>query len=230
MNIIKHMDFFNPIKVQDNIHIIGVGAIGSTLAEMLARLGFEKLYIYDMDTVTEHNIANQMFRFNDIGEKKVVALEAMLKEINPNIEVISYDKGYHPKALNAPSLNGHVFLCVDNIDLRRDIVETNQYNPMIKVFYDFRMGLADAQHYAADWSKMDQKKYLLSTMQFSHAEAKAATPVSACGTTLSVVPTVRTVVAAGVTNFMNFCKAGELQKMVLVNPFAYITDAFASTP
>ena len=34
MNLNKHYEFFNPMSVTDEIHIIGCGAIGSTIAEM----------------------------------------------------------------------------------------------------------------------------------------------------------------------------------------------------
>ena len=62
MDISKHMDFYNPIiDFKDQIHIIGCGAIGSTLAEMLTRMGFQELHLWDFDIVTEHNIANQSF-------------------------------------------------------------------------------------------------------------------------------------------------------------------------
>ena len=67
---------------------------------------------------------------------------------------------------------------------------------------------------------------LLDTMQFTHEEAKVATPVSACGTTLSVAPTIRTIVSLGITNFMNFLKEGKLKKMILMDTFHYILDVF----
>ena len=37
MDIIKHLEFFNPLEMEDSIHIIGLGAIGSTVAETLTR-------------------------------------------------------------------------------------------------------------------------------------------------------------------------------------------------
>ena len=70
MNIQKHIEFFNPQEIDKNIHIIGIGALGSTLVENLTRLGISKLYLYDYDVVNEHNIANQMFFTQDIGEEK----------------------------------------------------------------------------------------------------------------------------------------------------------------
>ena len=87
--------------------------------------------------------------------------------------------------------------------------------------FDFRMRLTDAQHYAADWSDQKMVETFIKSMAFSHDEAKEATPVSACNITLSVVPTVREVVALGVSNFINFVKGGPLKKMILIDAFAF---------
>ena len=224
MNIIKHLEFFNPMDIKAPIHIIGVGAIGSTLAEMLARLGVASIHIWDMDRVAEHNIANQMFTFNDIGEFKVNAVAQMCKAINPEMVVHCHEGGYQVDS--APMLSGYIFLCVDNIELRAAIVKKHMYSPTVKAFFDFRMRLTDAQHYASD-SNMDNKKRLLATMSFSEDEAKAGTPVSACGTSLSVVPTVRMVVSVGVANFINLCNKKSLAHMILVDPFHGILDSFS---
>lgn len=212
MNIIKHMEYFNPIEdLKAPIHIIGCGAIGSTLAEMLVRLGVETFHIWDFDTVSAHNIANQMFYEQHVGFAKTDCLEAILHCINVQAKIVK-----HGEYTNQP-LTGYVFLCVDNIDLRRKIVEQNKYNPMVKAVFDFRMRLTDAQHYAANWSTVQEKENLLKTMQFSHEEAKEATPTSACGTNLSVAFTVRTIVSLGVSNFVNYLKGKELKKVVLLD-------------
>lgn len=217
MNLNKHLEFFDPNKIKGCIHIIGVGAIGSTVAEMLARIGVSELNIYDIDTVSPHNITNQMYRTNQIGMDKVDALESILKEINPDIHIIKHRNGYTD---NCP-MSGHVVLAVDNIDLRRKIVQQNYYNPVIKSFYDFRMRLTDAQHYAADWTNPKQKETLLNSMNFSSEEAKAATPVSVCGTSLSITPTVRMIVSLGVANMIHFFKEEPIAKVIIADAFTF---------
>ena len=57
-------------------------------------------------------------------------------------------------------------------------------------------------------------------MAFSHEEAKENTPVSPCGTELSVTPTVRAIIAAGIANFINYAKTKDTKKLIIVNPFA----------
>ena len=47
-------------KVQGNIHIVGVGALGSRVVENLVRLNLtSKIIVYDMDQVEEKNLNNQ---------------------------------------------------------------------------------------------------------------------------------------------------------------------------
>ena len=91
--------------------------------------------------------------------------------------------------------------------------------------FDFRMGLSDAQHFAADWSKQDDIENLLESMNFTHEEAKDAQPVSACGTTLSVIPTIRVIVSLGVSNFINFVKEQPLKKVIIIDAFDFTVIA-----
>lgn len=223
MDLSKSYEYFQPEKCRERIHIIGCGSVGSTVAENLARSGLVNLTLYDFDFVEPHNLANQMFRQTDVGKSKVEALEGILKEINPDIVdgLVLEPEGWHGQ-----KLSGYVFLCVDNIDLRREIVEKNFDNPYIKAMFDFRTRLEDAQHYAADWMNFKMKKDFLASMNFSHDEAKEETPVSACNVTLSVAPTVRIICAYGVSNFMNFVRGKPLKKMILADAFNFMLDAF----
>ena len=223
MNLAKSYDFFQPEMCSERLHIIGCGAIGSTVAENLVRFGLTKLTLYDFDYVEPHNIANQMFKQTDIGKTKVDALAEMLCEINPEIK---NDLKLIKKGYTGQKLSGYVFLCVDNIDLRREIATACKDNQYIKAMFDFRMRLTDAQHYAADWNNNKMIEDFLKSMAFSHEEAKAETPVSACNITLSVVPTVRMIVAMGVSNFINFVKNGNIRKLILVDAFGHTIDAF----
>lgn len=223
MDLAKSYEFFKPDMLDSRIHIIGCGAIGSTVAENLVRFGITKITLYDFDDVEPHNIANQMFRHTDIGKPKVEALTEYLAEINPDCAA---DLKLIKEGWTGQRLSGYVFLAVDNIDLRREIATACKDNTYVKGMFDFRMRLTDAQHYAAAWDNPKMVESFINSMAFSHDEAKEATPVSACNITLSVVPTVRTIVAYGVANFINFVKGGQLRKMILVDAFEFVVDAF----
>lgn len=223
MDLSKSYDFFQPEKDTARIHIVGCGSVGSTLAENLARCGVTKMTLWDFDRVEAHNIVNQMFRQQDVGKPKVEALMDILTDINPEIKD---DVELKPKGWEGKLMSGYIFLCVDNIELRRTIVEKHMDSPYVKAVFDFRTLLESAQHYAADWSDYKMKQDLLKSMQFSHEEAAEETPVSACGITLGVATTVRLVCALGVNNYINFVKGNGIKKLIMIDGFHFMLDAF----
>ena len=180
MDLSKSYEYFQPEKDKARIHIVGCGSVGSTVAENLARAGITNMTLWDFDVVEPKNLANQMFRQKDIGQLKVDAVKDILCEINP--EIADFIK-LEPEGWKGQQLNGYVFLCVDSIELRREIVEKHIDSPYVKAMFDFRTRLEDAQHYAADWSNYKMKHDFLNSMNFSHEEAKEETPVSACNVT-----------------------------------------------
>lgn len=223
MDLSKSYEFFQPEKDNSRVHIIGCGSVGSTVAENLARCGVTKMTLWDFDKVEEHNIVNQMFTEEDVGKPKTEALLDILSRINPEIKEKAELKrnGYSNELLS-----GYIFLCVDSIELRRKIVEKHMNTPFVKAVFDFRTMLESAQHYAADWSEYKMRKDLLNSMSFSHEEAAAETPVSACGVTLGVATTVRLISALGVNNYINFVKGKGLKKLIIVDGFNFVLDAF----
>ena len=223
MDLSKSYDYFKPETVEERIHIVGCGSVGSTLAENLARVGLTKFTLWDFDEVEPHNIVNQMFTQEHIGKPKVEALKEIILSINPEAAA---DIQIEPKGWRGKMMSGYIFLAVDNIELRKKIVERHVDSPYVKAVFDFRTLLESGQHYAADWTDSKMKKILLDTMQFTHEEAKAEEPVSACGVVLGVNTTVRLICGMGVNNFLNFVRGQGLWKMVNFDGFHGILDCF----
>lgn len=221
MNLSKSLEFFDPINQVDGpIHVIGIGAMGSRIAELLVRLGIPKIHIWDMDTVEDKNIANQAYLHHHIGMKKTDALEELLKDINPQLQIVKHNE-YTDQALS-----GYIFLAVDSIELRHKIATLNKDNLYIKAMFDARMRLEDAQAYGAMWNNETQKNTFISSMEFTDEEATEATPVSACGTTLSVASTVVSTAAFIVSNFINVIRKQECTTMIFTNAFTYNITTF----
>ena len=220
MNLNKSRDYFNPDLFDAPIHIIGCGAVGSTIAENLTRLGIKELNLWDFDTVEEHNIANQMFLPCHVNKPKMQAVEEICKSINPDIIINQKDK-YEDE-----SLAGYVFICPDSIKVRKAILQNNFGNDHILGVFDGRMRLTDAQHYASDWTSLEKRQILLDTMNFTDEEAKESTPVSACGTTLSVCFTVRCLVSLIVANFINYVLGEPIQRLITIDLKSFIIDCF----
>ncbi|MHA1865221.1 MAG: ThiF family adenylyltransferase [Candidatus Heimdallarchaeaceae archaeon] len=79
--------------------IVGVGAIGSYVATILASSGVKNLIIIDFDTIEISNLNRQLlFRDKDIGKSKSEIAAIRLSELNPDIN-ISF---YHEKMQNVP--------------------------------------------------------------------------------------------------------------------------------
>jgi len=82
------------------VSIWGCGAIGSHVAEFLARAGANKLVLRDEGVVTPGILTRQLFVEGDIGKPKVVALSERLKAIRPNIEIEAYTHNLRRKPLS----------------------------------------------------------------------------------------------------------------------------------
>lgn len=118
----RHKQIFNPDTFNEPVHIIGCGGMGSRIAEGLVRMGVgekQHIYLYDPDTFEAHNVANQWVDDGAIMETKVHAVAKAMKRINPDCKIT-------PRAVRVSSssiLKGVVFLCLDSMAARRQIME-----------------------------------------------------------------------------------------------------------
>ena len=80
-------DNFN--KLQDKvIAVFGLGGVGGTALEALARTGFQHFVIIDFDKVDPSNLNRQiLYTSKDIGREKVEAAKERLLAINPEVDV-----------------------------------------------------------------------------------------------------------------------------------------------
>ncbi len=77
-----------------SIGIAGAGGDGGLLAERLARFGIGKLILAEPDVFEEANINRQFAcSIKSINKNKAKVVAKELKLINPDLEVIVYDKG-----------------------------------------------------------------------------------------------------------------------------------------
>lgn len=71
-----------------HICVIGIGGVGSWVAEALARSGIGQLTLIDMDDICVTNTNRQVHALAEtIGELKIEAMAARCKQINPEIKV-----------------------------------------------------------------------------------------------------------------------------------------------
>lgn len=98
-----------------SVAVVGVGGVGGICAIALARSGVGNIIIQDFDVVEESNINRQIVADNNtIGLKKVDVLQKMIKDINPNCNVIKLDSYFDKDNLSLFSYN--IDYIVDAID------------------------------------------------------------------------------------------------------------------
>lgn len=73
---------------QGHFCVIGIGGVGSWVAEALARNGVGQLTLIDLDDLCITNINRQIHALTDtVGESKVDVMAARIKQINPDCQV-----------------------------------------------------------------------------------------------------------------------------------------------
>jgi molybdopterin/thiamine biosynthesis adenylyltransferase len=69
--------------------VCGAGALGSNLVETLLRQGFGRIRVIDKDRIEEHNVNNQIYGLNDVGNWKVQVLQnRMFRSLSVEVEAI----------------------------------------------------------------------------------------------------------------------------------------------
>ncbi len=77
---------------QARVLIIGAGGLGSPIGMYLAAAGIGKIGIVDFDTISYSNLQRQLlYSTNDVGHPKTELAKQRLLEINPNVEIVTYD-------------------------------------------------------------------------------------------------------------------------------------------
>ncbi|CAE8720558.1 unnamed protein product [Polarella glacialis] len=121
-------------KIRDySVLIVGIGGVGSVVAEMLTRCGIGKLLLFDYDKVELANMNRLFFRPEQSGLSKVDAALQTLQAINPDVEFEAYNKNITTnenydhliERIKTGGLTGQrvnlVLSCVDNYAARMTI-------------------------------------------------------------------------------------------------------------
>jgi molybdopterin/thiamine biosynthesis adenylyltransferase len=105
--------------LEAHIAVIGLGGLGGTVAEILARLGIGTITLVDGDTFDESNLNRQLFcTTSTLGQSKAEAAEARLKSVNPAVQPIPFKEFF--SAVNSGRLLAGVDLAVDCLDTITD--------------------------------------------------------------------------------------------------------------
>jgi molybdopterin/thiamine biosynthesis adenylyltransferase len=95
------------------ITLCGAGALGSQLADNLARQGVRQLRVIDRDRVEEHNVSTQLYGESDVGAWKVEVLrQRLFRATGIEIDAVRKDLGER----NARPLLQDAGLILDTFD------------------------------------------------------------------------------------------------------------------
>jgi hypothetical protein len=150
MDFLRQLDIADPSQFKDKpITVIGAGGIGAALVVALAKTGFEKITVFDFDTIEEHNLPNQLLPMlvgedTTVGSFKVVELARLVWELT----------GVHinPVALRytTQSLGEIVIAAVDTMAVRKAIWEQASQSMDTLLYMDGRMAATSMDLYTVD--------------------------------------------------------------------------------
>ena len=117
----------NALQVFLNSHIavVGIGGVGSWVAEALARSGIGEITLIDLDDVCVSNINRQVHALqNTVGHMKTEVMAERLKEINPDIQVHVKHTFLTPKNVGdlLTTEFSYVFDATDSVKAKTSIV------------------------------------------------------------------------------------------------------------
>ena len=77
---------------ESTLLVAGLGGLGATVSQILARSGVAALHLVDEGTVALSDLHRQsLYGECDIGRKKVLVAEERLKAINANVRIFVHD-------------------------------------------------------------------------------------------------------------------------------------------
>jgi len=81
------------------IAVAGSGGLGSTVLQLLARIGFGTIHFWDNAVLDIPDLNRQiLYKTTHLGQAKTTAALAELKEINPDLNYIAHKERLNPKS------------------------------------------------------------------------------------------------------------------------------------
>ena len=136
--------------------VVGAGAIGSFFVTSLSKMGAKDIFVYDFDTLEDHNFANQMYPVSQLGKAKVDALEVVASDYG-DCKIRKYRGPWTPDsarlhgsipAVDILQQDTLVISAVDNMGVRSSL--WNYYKDSCDLFIDGRMSALCYKVFAID--------------------------------------------------------------------------------
>lgn len=117
------------------IALVGLGALGSMVAEALVRSGVTVMGLWDDDIVEPGNICRSIYQLSDLGESKVKALKKRLLSLNPFVKANEIkDSGYwlqHENVISFSYVGGSFYGNINYVNQEDSIKQIKDYDLII---------------------------------------------------------------------------------------------------
>ena len=140
------------------VTVIGAGGIGSFTLLALAKMGVTRIIAFDDDKVESHNVPNQLYGLDSIGQHKVYAAAELCRVLaGVFIEQMAFKLGEYPT-------EGVVVSGVDSMSSRKDIWDRVKYKAAIPLYIEARMGAEVSRIQSVNPCDPDQCEWYESTL------------------------------------------------------------------
>lgn len=141
-----------------NTAIIGLGALGSVLAENFSRIGFENLHLFDGDRFIFSNVARHILGIDSHNKDKCEEVRSKIIKNNPNLKVACHsDLTY--KNVASLSLCDMVIDCSANMQVLKILSSREFEKEKLFVIAAMSYGACDFIVYFFRSKKFDYKEY-----------------------------------------------------------------------
>ena len=133
------VDVMRTIMHQQVITIVGVGGLGSVVAEHLIHMGFQQINLIDPDVLERSNLNRVVGAYYEDAEQKRAKVEVVkrhLTRINPHATVMAYKNDVHDREVESVlALSDWLMVATDNHSsrLRAQELSIQYFVPLISV-------------------------------------------------------------------------------------------------
>ena len=138
VSFLRQSGWVTPEMLDETVVIIGCGAVGSWIAMTAARMGFTKFLLFDADAVEAHNVSNQAYDVEHIGQDKATALSSVLTRFNPLVQVEARVEFFTAET-ELEDLSACI-IATDTMSSRKAIGAAVEDNPFVSRCFEVRLG------------------------------------------------------------------------------------------
>jgi len=117
---LRNKDLINQ-SLLDEITVIGLGGIGSTVVTLLAIMGWDRIIGWDDDKLETHNLSSTTYPTRFVGLSKIETARAIVSDYSAAQTQFVVNKG---KWSQKEGIGHKVITCLDNMDTRMEAYET----------------------------------------------------------------------------------------------------------